>query len=263
MGFGLFWDMQFHQSWVLLPPFVLLALVLRLRDKRFHFVHDFISFLVGSAPLAALLIPTYLKYGFAQGSQGFQLFQLFNTENFRAFFTILGRFLSLPSFETLRFMGMHTNERKDFLLHLPWILLPGIFMVLMGWLQPLSLFVLGFFKNPHRREDGTVTKVALFAFLMVWMSFWFTSKEPLAHIYYILMPILTVYSIYMWSRWAPKRGWRLFAVVCIMANLWFEAGYLIHMMGAQSLYTNRAQIMKAFQQKDDRILGERRPGSIN
>ncbi len=263
MGFGLFWDMQFHQSWVLLPPFVILALALRLRDKRFHFVHDFVAFLVGAAPLAALLAPTYLKYGFAQGTSGFQLSRLFNPDNFKAFPVILGRFLSLPCFETLRFIGTGTAERRDFLVHSFWIILPGLFMVLMGWLQPLSLFALGWFRDKKHPDSWTITKIALFAFLLVWLSFWFTSKEPLAHIYYILMPLLTVYSIYAWSRWASHRAWRIFAVVCIIANLWFEAGYLARMLKTQSLYTDRAKVAKAIGQKDDRILGERRTGSVN
>jgi hypothetical protein len=136
-------------------------------------------------------------------------------------------------------------------------------MILMGWLQPISLFVLGWLKDEKHKDSGTIVKVALFTFLLVWLSFWFTSKEPLAHIYYILMPLLTVYSLYTWSRWSAHRGWRLLAVICIMANLWFETGYLVHGFKNGSLYTNRDQVLKAIQQKDDRILGERRPGSIN
>src|SRR5437868_4845882 len=34
MGFGLFWDMQFHFSWILLPPFVVFALWSRWRNKE-------------------------------------------------------------------------------------------------------------------------------------------------------------------------------------------------------------------------------------
>jgi hypothetical protein len=251
MGFGLFWDMQFHNSWVLLPPFVLLALGLRIRDGKFHFVHDFVSFLVGAAPLAALLLPTYLKYGLNRGAGGFHLFEPFNLQNFLAFFTILGRFFSIPCFETLRYIGS------------AWLVMPGLFMVLMGWAQPLALFILGWFKDEKHRDFRTLSKVVLFAFLTVWVSFWFTSKEPLAHIYYILMPLLAVYSLYIWSRWAPRRGWRLFALACIMANLWFQSGFMVRMWKTQSLYTDRGRVLKAIQAKDYRILGERRPGSFN
>lgn len=264
MGFGITWDMQFHNSWILLPPFVLLALVLRWRDKQSDLARDIVSFLLGAAPLAALLVPTFLKYGFAQDTAGFQLAKLFNLANFLAFFTILGRFLSLPCFETLRFLGSHTTERMDFLIHHLWILLPGLFMILMGWLQPLSLLVLGCFKDKKHRDTPAISKITLFALLLVWASFWFTSKPPLAHIYYILMPLIVVFSLYIWSRWTSHRTWRLLGIACLIGNSWFEAGYLYaHISDNQSsLYANRAKALNAIRQKDDHLLGERRPGSI-
>ena len=264
MGFGISWDMQFHQSWLLLPPFVVLALALRLRDKRFHFVHDFVSFLAGAAPLAALLVPTYLKYGFHHSEGGFQLATFFNPSNFLAFFTILGRYLSLPCFETLRFLLAPGEVRHmDFFKTAPWLLPLGLFMILLGWLQPLSLLFLGWFKDPRHSAARSVAKAALLGFLLVWVSFWFTSKIPFAHIYYVLMPLLVVYSIYAWSRWASSRPWRIFAVVCLAANLLFQTGWMVRMEPVQSLYTDRAKVVKAIQQKDESILGERRPGSFN
>ncbi len=264
MGFGIFWDMQFHQSWLLLPPFAVLAFALRLRDKRFHFVHDFVSFLVGAAPLAALLMPTYLKYGLTHSEGGFQLATSFNPSNFLAFFTMLGRYLSLPCFETLRFLlEAHQVHHMDFFRAVPWLLPPGLFLIVMGWLQALSLIVLGWFKDPRRPEARTLSKMALFGFLLVWVSFWFTSKLPFAHIDYVLMPLLVVYSLYAWSRWASQKRWRLLGVICLAANLWFQAGWMIHMEGTQSLYTNRAKVAGASRQKDDQLLGERRPGSVN
>lgn len=264
MGFGIFWDMQFHQSWLLLPPFVVLALALRLRDKRFHFVHDFVSFLVGAAPLAALLVPTYLKYGFHQSQGGFRLATFFNPDNFLAFFTILGRYLSLPCFETLRFLlEPHQAHHLDFFKAVPWLWLPGLFLIALSWLQPLSLLALGWFKDPRQPEGRTVSKITLFGFLLVWVSFWFTSKLPFAHIYYVLMPLLTVYSLYMWSRWVNQKYWRILGIVCLIANLWFQTGWMVHMAGTQSLYTDRAKVVNAIHQKDDGLLGERRPGSVN
>ncbi len=263
MGFGLFWDMQFHNSWVLLPPFVLLAIGLRIRDKKFQIAQNLLPFLAGAAPLVGLLVPTYLKYGLNRGAGGFHLFELFNTQNFLAFFTILGRFFSLPCFETLRYIGFNTSQRWAFLVQSLWFFVPGLWMVLMGWIQPLILFILGWSKDEKHKDFQILSKVVLFAFLVVWISFWFTSKEPLAHIYYILMPLLTAYSIYIWSRFAHRPGWRLLGLVCIMANLWFQSGFMIRMWKTQSLYTNRTLVVQAIQAKNYRILGERRPGSDN
>ena len=264
MGFGLFWDMQFHNSWLLLAPFVALALGLRLRDKRFHFVHDFVAFLLGALPLSALLAPTYLKYGFSQSEGGFKLAQLFNLDNFLALPTILGRFLSLPCFETIRFLYEPNQvHHLDFFKAVPWLILPGFLMILLGWLQPLSLLVLGFVKNPAHPEGRTLSKITLFALAVVWVSFWFTSKTPYAHIYYILMPLLAAYSLYAWSRWAGRPLWRRLAAACLAVNLLFQTGYMAHMFKTRSLYTHRSLVSKAINQKDYRILGERRPGSVD
>ena len=263
MGFGLIWDMQFHSAWVLLPPFVLLALALRLRDKRFHFVHDFVAFLMGAAPLVAVLVPTYIKYGFSQGVGGFHLMQAFNLANFKDFFTILFRFLSLPCFEVLRFLtGPNLHHHLEFFKFLPWLAIPGLFLLLTGWAQAGSLLVLGRWKDEKHPESRTLSKIVLFAFLLVWVSFCFTSKEPLAHIYYILMPLLVVYSLYLWSRWVDRRPWRILGLVCLAASLWFQTGYLVHMMRTQSLYTQRALVQKAIQEKNEKVLGERRPGAL-
>jgi hypothetical protein len=263
MGFGLFWDMQFHSSWVLLPPFVLLALALRLRDKRFHFMHDFVAFLVGTVPLAALILPTYLKYGFAQGTGGFHMARAFNPDNFLAFFTILLRFFSLPCFEMVRFLNSPgLDHHLEYFKILPWLLLPGVFLLFVGWLQVALLLVFGWFKDVAHPEGRTLSKIVLFAFGVVWLSFCFTSKEPLAHIYYILLPLLIVYSLYIWSRWANHRVGRLLGWACLAASLWFQTGYLIHSMADRSLYTNRALVQKAIQEKNEHVLGERRPGAL-
>jgi len=81
--------------------------------------------------------------------------------------------------------------------------------------------------------------------------------------YYIVLPLLSVYSFYIWGRFAPKKTWRVFAVICLAANLWFEAGYMVVMLKKQTLYLDRARVVKAIDEKDYRILGERRPGSVN
>ena len=263
MGFGLFWDMQFHSAWVLLPPFVLLAFALRLRDKHFHFMHDFVAFWLGSLPMVAILLPTYLKYGPDQGAGGFHLMQAFNLANFLSFFTVLLRFLSLPCHEVIRFLNApgqlhHLDMLKDRFLWL-W---PGFVLIPIGWFQALSLLVMGWFKDEAYPEGRTLSKIVLFAFLLVWGSFCFSSKEPWAHIYYILMPLLVVYSLYIWNRWASHPVMRRLALACLAASVWFQAAYALHVMKTQSLYTDRALVQKAIQEKNEHLLGERRPGAL-
>ena len=268
MGFGLFWDMQFHFSWILLPPFVLAALACQwigLKPKKNFSLHIvvklFLGFLSGSAIPLAFLLPTLFRYGLSQGASGLRLSVGFNAENFMSFFTILARFFSLPSFELLRFIGLNSLERIQFLKD-GWVLLPGLFLIAVGLLQPLVLVLAGWFKDPRHPEAQAIQRWTLLAFLMVWVSFWFTSKPPAAHIYYILLPLAALYSFYIGSRAASHRALRIFALVCLAANLWFEAGYTVLKLKSQSLYLDRPLVVKSIQQKDYRILGERRPNSL-
>jgi hypothetical protein len=262
MGFGIFWNFQFHFSWVLLPPFLLLALILRFRAAKSNLAGDLLWSFLGAAPMLALLLPTFIQYGFSKGTGGMGLSQAFNFGNFKEFFTVLARFFSLPSFEMPRFIGPGTQSRMEFFKNAYWLVLPGVFLVLVGWAQPLALLILGFFKDEKHKDARSVTAVSFFAFLLVWAGFWFTSKPPQAHMYYILLPLILVYSFYIWSRLAPKRIWRIFALVCIAANLWFESGYLAVMMKKQSMYLDRDKVVRAIDRKDYRILGERRAESL-
>ena len=81
--------------------------------------------------------------------------------------------------------------------------------------------------------------------------------------YYILLPLISVYSFYIWGRLAVYKHGRIFGIICLVASFWFEGTFMIQQMPVSSLYTNRAQVAKALEQKDYKILGERRPGSHN
>jgi hypothetical protein len=262
MGFGIFWNFQFHFSWVLLPPFLLLALFLRFRAVPSNLPKDLLWSFLGAAPLVALILPTFIQYGFSKGIGGMGLARAFNFGNFAEFFTELAWFFSLPAFEMPRFIGLGTHARIEFFQNAYWLVLPGVFLILVGWVQPFVLLILGFLKDEKHNDAKGITAVTWFALLMAWAGFWFTSKPPLAHMYYILLPLILVYSFYIWSRLAPRRGWRIFAAVCIAANLWFEAGYLVRMMKTQSMYLDRDKVVRAINSKDYRILGERREQSL-
>jgi hypothetical protein len=264
MGFGLFWNMQFHSSWVLLPPLILAALVLRWKKGLLRILPEGAGFLAGAAFPLAFLLPTLLKFGFSQSLPGMGISVLFNPANFLSIYLILPRFFSLGAFEIMRFLLLPGLEHhSDFFRQHPALALPGLFLAVVGWFQVVLMAGMGWFKDNRRPEGILVTRWTFLALLLVWVSFWFTSKEPLAHIYYILSPWVAVYSLYLCNRLAPRRAWRLFGLVCIMANLWFQAGYGVQAMKTQSLYTDRDKAVRAINQKDDRILGERRPGSHN
>ena len=153
--------------------------------------------------------------------------QNFNEDNFKAVFTILARYLSFPCFEMPRFVGGGTGERLAFLNRAPWLYLPGIFLLLVGWIQPFVLLIYGWFKDPRHREAPILFRVTMFSLLWIWVCFWFTSTGPAAHMYYVFLPLTVVYYFYLWSRLVDRPAWKWFGAACLVASLWFQTGFIV------------------------------------
>jgi hypothetical protein len=261
MGLGLFWDMQFHFSWILLPPFVAFAFWSLRKEWQKVWLPAIIGFGMGGLPLAALILPTLVKYGWFHGLGGAGTSRFFCPENFLAFFTILFRYLSFSCFELPRFLGPGTPERLAFFKAAPWLIPPGLLLIPLGWIQTLVLLYYGWIFRGGKEKN--VVALALAAFLLVYVSFWFTSKDPLAHIYYILFPVITLYSFYAWNRLANRRRWRILGVACLIAGFWLEGGYAVKNLGVPpALYSDRPKAAAAIREKNFHLLGERRPGSF-
>jgi hypothetical protein len=253
--------MQFHFSWILLPPFIFFALFARRKEKIRGAIKSLIYFAVGLLPVAGLMLPTFLKYGWSQGAGGAGTAQFFNPHNFIALPLVLIRYFYLACFELPRFLGQHTQQRLDFLNQSPWLWPPTVFLLLMSGVQFVIFMVVGwkFWKSGKR----TPVYLAFGTLLLVWVSFWFTYKEPLAHIYYVLLPVILLYSIQAYEWFAKAKLWRRLGFLCLVASVWLWGGYIIQEFKAPlSLYSNRAKAVQAIDQKDYRILGERRPQSL-
>ena len=275
MGFGLFWDMQFHFSWILLTPFVPAALFLYGRRAGWsQALKGIFFFILGSLPPAALVLPTLLSFGwqslFAAGST----VMIFNANHARDFLTILARYLSLACYEIPQFIGDHSRDRWDFLVDKnPWLFFYGFFLFLAGLVQPFLMLGLGLIhplvmaakkqrKDAPRPDAWAVYLLAWAAFLVVYLSFWFTQKEPVAHIYFVYFPVTAVFSFYIWDRLAEKTFWRNLGLICLVVSFFFQLGLVLYRIPRQSLYINRGQVAKAIQEKDYRLLGERRTGTF-
>jgi hypothetical protein len=276
MGFGIFWDMQFHFSWILLAPYIPIACFFYCKregwgDRIWKF-----SFylLVGAALPVSLILPTVIRFGWHILFTGESTFVFINIKNALAFFTILARYLSLACFEIPQFVGHHTKDRWEFLTVLdPWLFPFAMFLLVVGWIQPFVMLVNGFIQPlisylkkrlpaTSQPGEGPLFLLAGSAFLFYYISFWFTQKEPFAHISYVYFPLVTVFSFYIWSKFAKKSFWKKFGIFCLVANLLLQSGLAIYWLPRRSLYLNRDQVVKAIQEKNYRILGERRPGSI-
>lgn len=273
MGFGLFWILQLHMSWVLLPPFVLAALGLAIRASASGarirtFTEAVLAFAAGAAAPASLLLPTILRDGFGAGqAEGLVAFQ---PQHPWGLVTSTARMLSFASFETNRFLGLSTAERALFFWRESWVLPFGLIVTAVGWLHPLWVMVSAV--RPHRGADHERRDVRewrairwLFALsvVLVWSSYFWSVRGPQAHSFYLMLPVAALFSLTAWNVRAAARGGRLpgferVALLTIVSSVILHTGLAIDRWSRLSLYADRSVVSAAIDGRNHRYLGERR-----
>lgn len=261
MGFGVFWVMQFHMSWMYLAAFLGLSILLQWREKPASVFTATGFACLGAFPAFAFMAPTLIQFGVPQGHNGHGFASVFHFSNFTQFFTILARYLSLACYEMPRFLGVNTKLRVHFLDGSLFTLIPGAFLWLLGYLQALLLLFFWFRKKTELKDWPILRRLLLANVLMVWASFWFTVKWPLSHIYYINFPLIFLYSLYVYHHFIRNPQWKTLARIYLAAAFIFQVSYAWRNFPGESLYRNRPLVAKAIQTKDYHLLGERRANS--
>lgn len=260
-GFGLCWVMQLHMSWVVLVPYALAALALQFREGIRRGLSALLFFATGAAPVAALLVPTYLKYGLSAGSGGTAEAVRLNAENVTALWGIVNRTLSFASFEVARFLGGHTRDRIEFLREEPWLAPLALFLFAVGIAQVAALLGSWFLRTDHQRDWRAIKYLALFNVVLLYLCFLFSLKPPQSNHLYVTLPVPVLYAFYCWERLLARPRWRKLAAVVLVCGILFHAGLALHNLPRVSLYVDRGAAQRALDARDYRILGERRPGT--
>lgn len=265
MGLALCWIMQLHLSWVVLVPYVALSFYFQFREMGRRVLSSFAWFLAGAVVTGSLLLPTFIKYGFAAGMGGTNATVEFNSENLWRHLNVvegvLGRFLSFASFELPRFIGANTAARLAFLKENRWLIPFVAFLTLVGILQCVALLVL-WFRKAHAQQDWRAIKYfTLGTVVLLYLSFLFSLKAPVSHTFYVMLPVAMLYSFYCWSEFLRSRAVRKFAAVFIACGLIFDVGLAVSNFRQVSIYRERSKVVDAIKANDYRVLGERRPGA--
>jgi len=265
MGFGLFWIMQLHLSWIILLPYVFLSFYFQFVSERKSVVQNAAWFLVGAVVPASLLIPTFVNYGVAGGlgntneTVSFSVQHLLQHAN--PIEGVLGRFLSFGSYELPRFIGANTAERLSFIRAHWWLAPFVILLTLVGILQSIAMFFIWFRKRNGEKDWRAFKYFTLGTVLLLYVSFLFSMKTPVSHTFYLTLPVAMLYSFYCWNDYLQKKVWRTFALIVIVGGIIFQTGLAVHNFEHTSLYLDRARIQKAIIDRDFRVLGERRQGA--
>jgi hypothetical protein len=262
MGFGLFWVMQLHMSWIAMAPLLLVSFYFQAKKGKALSALSFIF--LGALPPLALLLPTYLRFGFNTGKDVHGFMSGLNWDNAKDLFGTLARLFSISSFELARFVGQHTRERLDYLFHSYWLSLPGFFLWGMWYLQVLAMLMF-FFLRKHPRTDWTRIKILIGGtFLLLYACFLFTPDMAASFRILLFFPPLMLYAFYGWD-WVWQKPWgRLLGLVFILCACYFQAGYTLNNLKTNnSIYAqNRDRMAKAIDAGDYRLFAERREGSL-
>jgi len=261
MGFGLLWVYQLHMSWVLLGPCLALSLFFQTREGRLP--RALSAAALGALPMVGLLVPTFLRHGLTtlKDVRGFS--SGFDASHLLGLPSLVGKFLSFASFEMPRFIGPHTQERVDFLLAHPLLLVPGVFLWVVGLAQPLAMLFLALTRKDGGKDWTGIRWTTLGCVLLSWAAFWFSAKSIGSNAIYVTFPLAFIFSFYAWGFGARSRAWRAFGWVFLAMAVWFQLGYaLVGYKEDASVYLRtRENMRQAIEQSDYRLLTERRPGA--
>lgn len=264
-GFGLLWVMQLHMSWVALAAFALASVMFQLREQGRGAGRPLAWMALGAALPGALLVPTYLKFGWSPGAGDTPSLVVMNWENLKRGINpvegIPGRFLSFACFELPRFIGRNTAERLAFARSHLWLAPFAAVLTVAGIAQAASLAAL-FFRRAHPERDWRAIKLlALATLALLFTLFAFSYRAPHSHTFYATLPLSMLYAFYCWSPYLRRRGWQIFAAALLACGVVFHAGLALHRLTRDSVYTERARVRAAIEARDYRLVGERREGS--
>lgn len=258
LGFGLLWVYQLHLSASLLFPIAAIVVVVAARASGRSAAVGLLWCAAGSALSGATLVPTILRDGVAAVAASTGANMAFDPGSLIRIPQVIAQYLSFGSFELPRFLGASTAERLTFLARYLWAAPFIVVAVVIGVTQAGVLFAFLFVRSAGPCFRAVRVAVALLlAFLCV--SFMFSVRPPASHAFYVVMPVVVIYAFYCWTtlwRFAPVR-W--LAVALVVAGAIGHVAIAARNFTDRSLYVNRPLVVRAIEERDYRLVGERRP----
>jgi hypothetical protein len=214
--------------------------------------------LLGAAAIGTLLVPTIIVYGWGGGTGGTESNLVFAGRNsLELFATIVARFFSFASYELAYWLGGSTADRLALVNRHPWVIPFAAFLFLVGYLQPLVL-AFEFFRSKQQATWRAARRLVGALLLVLFVAYNFSVTGPHSHTFYLTMPVAMLYSMYCWAPWLERQTWRRFAALVIFSGLIVSASFMADYGPLRSLYSDRARVVRAIQQNDYHIVGERR-----
>ena len=253
MGFSLLWVFQIQMGYPVLLPFIGVALWRVSQQGR---ALRALAWFVSGAALAALtLIPTVAQHGLAGLVQTSGANIRFEPGNWTGLPLLVVRFFSFATFELPRFLP---GGIAAFLTAHPVIAPFAVFAGVLGGAQT-CLLIIGAALRRDAPDWMAIRRVTLAALGWLAIAFAFSIKGPASHTFYLVFPLVTIYAFYVWAPWLRLR------LVRVMAAALLICGAIVHVAIARdtfkttSLYTKRPLVVRALDERNYLLLGERRP----
>lgn len=249
--------LQLHLSWVLLPPFTAAALLLAWREAGPRAAAaQAARWAVGAAAGAALLVPTFLRYG-ASGTGGVEHNVVLHPRALLELPTLVQRFVSFGAFEVPYMLGGDGAERLALLAAHPWVV-PVAAALFAAFILQVALYVLSLV----RRGDPAWTRLrnlVLASLALLAAGFLFSVKGPSSHTFYVMFPVAMLWSFACLQRALAARARLRIALALLLAcGAVFHAALALDSYRHRSLYLDRDRVVRALAARDDRLLGPRR-----
>jgi hypothetical protein len=248
--------MQLHLSYVLLVPFAGFSFLMYFLTYKQKVIAPITWYIIGLLIGASTLIPTLLHPDDTVKSVSSNV--VINWKNIENFITILMRFLSFASYEIPYMLGGGTEERLLVLKDQLWMS-PFAFTLLLTGFAQIALFVYSFFFLKSEQRFVWLKWILVATWIMLFLSFFFSIKGPSSHTFYILLPLPVWYSFYAYQFFLTKFPKAIsYFKIMIVCSLFFHVGLAMYSFHTRSLYLDRGKVEKAIQEKNYKILGNRR-----
>jgi hypothetical protein len=261
LGFSLAASFQIHSSWPLLLPFLLVAILTRAREHLLT-VKQVAWLLAGAAVPVLLLLPTVRRYGFASLFDTLGSNCEVNTKNVTSIVPIIARFFSFASFELARFLRQAGHTPTELLRQSPYLIPLVLALGLLGLVQPFLMLLVLFRPALLKREGDpcrSVRGLAVATVLLIWVVLLFTSRPPFSRNFYVLCPIALLLGYVTLGSLVETPRARRWAVAILAAGAILHIGLASQYLELDPWADRRVAPKRAIEQKDYRILAERRP----
>ena len=252
--------MQLHLSWILLLPFTGYAFLhILLREKK-ELIKSGCLYVLGLAIGISTLIPTLLfPDPSGAGDVGNNI--VFDWSNFKNLIPILTKYASFAAYEIPYMLGGDIDSRLKVLTEhwwMWWMLPVALFLFPFG-LSQAGFFILSFFQKNKDAAWIKLKWILFFSYIMLFVSFFFSTKGPSPHTFIILFPLPFIYSLFCYRWIMQKYSWvSKLLVIAVIMGVFFQIGLGINSFEKKSVYKDRDRAVKAIEEKNYKILGTRR-----